>query len=432
MAEPFCPTCERAVGGDVQRCPECGTSLVRLALGGADPLVGQELDGRYTLKERLGAGGMGAVYRAWQHSMGRDVALKVISARSGQELMLVRRFLREAKIVSGLTHPNIVSVFDFGQAPDGTLYLAMELLEGQTLQQVLNASGPLPPRRALGVALQLCDALEAAHQKGCIHRDLKPANVMLLAAPPGRDVVKVLDFGLSRPVSETGDPITGSGLMVGTYGYIAPEEIRGDADVGPRADLYALGSMLSQMLTGQPTFGRGPPTAILSRQLAGERHGDIAAPALADLVGRLLALDPSRRPASAATTRELIAAQLDGLEGAPLVASSAVASLEPLSSGTDVRPSSVAPRRPLRALGVGGFVALGLAAAGVTVAVLIARERSGAPKPLVVQLAPSALEARDAGPAEAPAPGDAAASAPPERPRLRPRPDDGLIRRLEE
>src|SRR5205823_11134938 len=147
------------------------------------------------------AGGMGAVYRGWQRSVGRDVAVKVIRSHINAEPAEVKRFMREAQLTSRLIHPNIVSVFDFGQTSDGLLYLAMELLPGRPLNQVLAATPGrrMAPDRAVDIGVQLCDALQVAHEAHIIHRDLKPSNIMLLDGPGDR--VKVLDFGLARPLS---------------------------------------------------------------------------------------------------------------------------------------------------------------------------------------------------------------------------------------
>jgi serine/threonine-protein kinase len=417
VAESFCPTCDRVVEGVQGRCATCGTALVLLRTAQDDPRIGQELDGRYTLRARLGAGGMGTVYRAWQHSMGREVALKVISGGMAHDTSIVRRFLREAKLASSLAHPNIVSVFDFGQAPDGTLYLAMELLAGRTLGQVLLQEGPLPPERAVHVGLQLCDALEAAHARGIVHRDLKPANVVVLDEPRGRDLIKVVDFGLARSLTAEGQRLTGSHVMMGTANYIAPEEIRGE-DAGPAADLYALGAILHELLTGEAPFGQDRFSAIIERQLTTSPARAPGPAALAELVSRLLTLEPEGRPASAATTRELLAGCLEILSFG--------------NSRTLASPIRVRRHQMLRLLG-GALLVAGLG--GFAVITLESQGRKPPPQPLGVPttsapaLTAPALTAPPAAAADA-----SVAEAPPvhtpdAQPTLRPR--DELIRTLE-
>ena len=176
----FCPTCAQSFDGTHVRCPHDDTDLVDVAEG-RDPLIGRTIGDRFTIKALLGAGGMGSVYRAVQHSVGRDVAIKVIGNKYTVNASVVKRFVREARLTSQLTHANTVTIFDFGQTDDGLLFLVMELLPGDSLRQHL-MTGRLPVTRVLGIAAQIAAGLSAAHQLGIVHRDLKPARPHL--CPP--------------------------------------------------------------------------------------------------------------------------------------------------------------------------------------------------------------------------------------------------------
>ena len=309
-AEWYCATCDRSFGDGAAVCPTDGTRLVRIA--DVDPLIGRTIDGRFVVRERLGQGGMGVVYRAWQASIGRDVAVKVIRPRPGHDGASAKRFLREAKLASQLSQPSTVSVFDFGQTDDGTLYLVMELVRGRTLADELRALGRLPPARAVRIGVQLCDALEAAHRLGIIHRDLKPANVMILDDPPGRDLVKVLDFGLAKAIDTDESTVTQSGRLVGTPSHLSPEVALG-AGATASSDLYAVGVLLFEMLDGRLPFESDSVNLMVAM------HAYQAAPALgphvprglARAVARTLSKEPAARPASASVLRGLIEAALD-------------------------------------------------------------------------------------------------------------------------
>jgi serine/threonine-protein kinase len=303
--ELYCPACDRPFSDGTEQCPNDGTRLVRIT---EDPLVGREIDGRFELRERIGAGGMGAVYRGWQRSVGREVAVKVIRSHQSAGAFEIKRFMREAQLTSRLVHPNVVSVIDFGQTTDGLLYLAMELLPGLPLSQVW-AGTPgrrFSPERAVDIGVQLCDALQVAHDAQIIHRDLKPSNIMVLDGPGDR--VKVLDFGLARPLAGDHSTLTASDLLLGTPGYMSPEMVQNEP-LDSRSDLYSLGVVLYQLLAGRLPFGGGRRAAVMAQldESAQPLPDDVPRP-LANVVMRLLERDPGRRYPSAATTREALSA----------------------------------------------------------------------------------------------------------------------------
>src|ERR1700712_4339923 len=231
---------------------------------GPDPLIGRVINERYRVVATIARGGMGKVYRAEQQPLGRLVALKVLSPNytGDNDPEFHKRFFLEASIASKLSHPNTVTIFDYGKTDDDIYYIAMELLEGRTLHRVLRDDAPLSAERTMHIARQICRSLREAHNIGVIHRDLKPANVFLLNHGDEVDVVKVLDFGLVKNLLDKGEELTQTGLFMGSPKYMSPEQIRGDACDG-RVDIYALGVMMYEMLTGKVPFDRQNSVNIL-------------------------------------------------------------------------------------------------------------------------------------------------------------------------
>jgi serine/threonine-protein kinase len=230
---------------------------------GHDPLIGQTI-GNYRVTQKLGEGGMGSVYLAEHPHIGKKVALKVLHAEFASNQEVVARFFNEARAVNDIGHPNIVDIVDYGVLQGGPtgdrmVYFIMEYLGGRTLTQLIRNESPLPPERALMIALQVADALAASHRTGIIHRDLKPDNVMLLQRGRESDFVKLLDFGIAKlTTDQQGSRRTRTGIVMGTPAYMSPEQCEGRGMIDHRTDVYALGILLYEMLTGRvPFVGEG-------------------------------------------------------------------------------------------------------------------------------------------------------------------------------
>ena len=240
-----------------------------------DPLLDQVVADRYHVRMQLGVGAMGSVYLAEHTMMGNAVALKVLHPDQSKSNESVARFQREAQTASTINHPNICAATDFGRLDNGAFFMVMEYLEGLTLRQVIRKNAPLSPTRAIHITRQLASALGAAHQKGVIHRDIKPANVMLVERAGDRDFVKLTDFGLAGLSESHGDAdeqvrLTIAGVVYGTPAYISPEQASAESAIDGRADLYGLGCILFEMLTGRLPFMGGNVTQMLTAHLTQE------------------------------------------------------------------------------------------------------------------------------------------------------------------
>ncbi len=353
-----------------------------------EPLYGALLGGKYRVEGLLGRGGTGNVYRAIQEPIGRAVAVKLlrVDLPPEEQRQFEIRFLREASQAGALQHPNVVTVHDFGRQDDGTCYIVMELLRGRALKDVLK-EGPMPARRALDVFEQMIRGLRAAHAKGMVHRDVKPGNIYLLAGDDGRDLVKILDFGLVKDLDALGglddggqsaslipdddtsseSTVTRHGLFLGTPHYVAPEQARG-ARVDGRADLYSAGVVLYRMVTGVLPFYDRDPAVMAQAHVSSpyppmrERAPEVAVPELVEeVVRRCMEKEPGQRyPDADALLADLLVVRrsLEG-EGAALSESTAslvqpLPALTPPPTITPVAP--VAPRR--RGLLLGGLALL--------------------------------------------------------------------------
>jgi serine/threonine-protein kinase len=284
--------------------PAAATSAPQ-ATGGVPSLI----DSRYRIDEMIGRGGMGAVYRAHDLRLGRDVAVKVVRSDLAGRVEARQRFEREAQIVARLQHPAIVTVFDYGTLPDGAAFLVMEYVRGLDLRRLLDREGPLAADRVVPLVETIARAVDSAHQAGVLHRDLKPENILL---PESGLAAKVLDFGVAKLVD--GDParagtVTHAATIIGTPAYMAPEQLRG-APIDGRADVYSLAVMTYEALTGRLPFGAGSIIDIGLNQAAGRGRVDLTgipegmtAPLLAGL-----AATPEERPADAIAFATALAA----------------------------------------------------------------------------------------------------------------------------
>src|SRR5580704_8646374 len=333
----------------------------------AADLIGHEIAGRIRIFSKLGEGGMGAVYRGEQLSLKRTVAVKVLRPELSANQQLQRRFEAEAQAIAMLQHPNIVQVFDFGQDSDGSLFIAMELIDGQSLRAVLAAEGPLHPVRAFHLGLQISASLVEAHSHNIVHRDLKPANVMLQHKGRQRDVARVLDFGIAKLRDDSRQSqatMTQAGHMLGTPQYMAPEQIRGDAIDG-RTDIYALGCLIYEMVTARPPFEATTVIAMLSKHLTenpippSQRRPDLGLPhGIDQVVLAAMAKEPSRRPATMEQYADMLAGVMQALPA------NSVAVATP-SSAAAMMPQHRKKRSKLPRVLVLGALALGGAGVGV-------------------------------------------------------------------
>ncbi len=334
-----CPTCGYRYGRTAQQCVLDGSALV----AADDPLRGVLLNGRYRLGEELGAGAMGVVYEALDARTGDTVAVKVPDATSLRG-PLRERFLREGRVGLAVRHPHVVATLDVGCDRD-THYLVMERLHGESLGDALTR-GPLPVEHARGYARQIADALAALHQRGVVHRDLKPSNVFLVARDAPDRCVRVLDLGIAHVADE--DPLTLSHAVMGTARAMSPEQCRGRPATAA-SDLYALGTVLFEMLTGRPVF-EGPDLAVrrAHHALPPPRVRDLRpdAPAELDaLVDALLAKDPALRPPDAARVRDALDALRDDPQGTVAVAAFTAPVTYPVNLPAPLDPERVALAR---------------------------------------------------------------------------------------
>jgi serine/threonine-protein kinase len=408
MAEVVCPKCGRSIDGSLERCPHDGQDLdaarsigVSTTIDNAatelgprrsdippseptDPLIGTRVD-KYDVEAVLGRGGMGTVYLVRHIDLGHQLALKVLDSRLWTSSDVSARFFQEAKAAARIGHPNIVQIFDFAKHSTAGSYIVMELLRGEPLDALIATEAPLPEQRAIGIALQICDALESAHKLGIVHRDLKPANVFVTPmsaaqTPHGSsagDVVKVMDFGVAK-ISESASAVsTRPGTLVGTPLYMSPEQWEsGPTDA--RTDVYSLGLVLYEMLTGvlphQGTLTQVVKSLTLDEARPPSAHRKDLTPALSKIVVRAIRKLPADRHAS----MEELARELRGVR-------------ESRSSATVMPPAPRSAWRDRRVLAGGlAFVAVAVLASAITRSTLREGDparASAAPPPPTVDIA---------------------------------------------
>jgi serine/threonine-protein kinase len=343
-----CAACHTANVDGARFCAKCGALLPTPSADAKDTLVGQIVGGRYRVTQLLGEGGMGRVYLAEQQ-MGtnvRKVAVKTLQAQYAQDPQVLARFHRECGTVSELEHPNTIQFFDFGQTPDGQLYIAMEFVQGQSLSKALE-QGPMRPERVLKILAQVCGSLEEAHGRGVVHRDLKPDNIILTTRAGQADFVKVLDFGIAKR-SEAKDQaqeqkLTQQGMVLGTPPYMSPEQFSGK-ELDARSDIYSLGVMAYEMLTGRLPFEAETPWEWATAHMTAAPRPFEAIPTAAGVppsmkhgILRSLAKDRNDRQPDVRHFYEDLAS------GGAAATAPPIAAAHPAAGGTAAMPATAAP-----------------------------------------------------------------------------------------
>lgn len=266
-----CPQCGQMFDDNVQYCPIDGAKPVPVGAGEEqDPFTGVVLGGKYRLEQKVGEGGMGKIYLSRHITLNKKYAVKMLNPEYSNNAEAIERFRREAVTAGELDHPNIINVNDIDYTDDGQAYIVMEFLDGRELRDELKKTPIVDPQRALRIIYQVSRALDAAHAKGIIHRDLKPENIFLIDRADQKDVVKILDFGISKIKGARASNLTQTGMVIGTPHYMAPEQARGDKDIDTRVDTFALGAIAYEMFTGRLPVNGESPTAILMKILLEE------------------------------------------------------------------------------------------------------------------------------------------------------------------
>lgn len=293
-----CPKCGVEYADQTTLCPADGVALEK----DGDSLLGTTLAGKYRIDELLNEGGMGTVYRGTHVLMDKTVAIKVLRPSLAADEKIVARFSREARAASRISHPNALSVTDFGEDESGHVFLVMEFLSGRTLKKVIRDEGPLPLPRVVDITRQIGDALNAAHQQGVVHRDLKSDNIMLVDTMGGNHA-KVLDFGIAKinePDGAIDTNLTAPNLVIGTPQYMSPEQCSQDSEIDARSDIYSLGVILYEMLVGHVPFSGDSPTMVMMKHLQDpvpsvlEERNDLP-PLVGRVVARAMAKVPDNR-----------------------------------------------------------------------------------------------------------------------------------------
>ena len=316
-----CPICQKGSPEGSRFCPFCGAKLEKPApKKSTDPLIGLTLDGKYEPRELIGSGAMGSIYLAEHTTLCKKVVLKVLHKHLVREESHIKRFHREARAASRLNHPNCITMLDFGQTDEGWFYICMEYVQGRDICRILFDEGKFEPRRAVHICQQVLDALDEAHSNGVIHRDLKPENIMLEDLRSTHDFVKVLDFGIAKIRDSDGRDNdssfkTATGMVFGTPEYMSPEQIRGE-ELDGRSDLYSLGIVLYQMLTGDLPFTGDSVLEVATQHLSeppiplSQKCPELA-PIYGDVLNRLMSKKREDRYKDATESKKALEAALE-------------------------------------------------------------------------------------------------------------------------
>jgi tRNA A-37 threonylcarbamoyl transferase component Bud32 len=350
----ICPECQSEYEDSVEFCARDGMKLRAAMTQNADPLIGKALDNKWVIEEKIGEGGMGAVYKGYQRGVNRKVAVKTLRAALVDSQEFVDRFFREGRVATTISNPHCVTIYDFGQGPDGTLFLAMEYLDGLPLADVLKERR-LSAREAIKVGVQISAALAAAHAARIVHRDLKPDNIFLLHMPDQSTFAKVLDFGIAKDTGSAAEKYTRTGQIFGTPAYMSPEQCTGSPLDG-RSDLYSLGIILYEIVSQSPPFGgntTSPMRVLLDHVNTVPPQLDAAAldltPGFAAIIMRLIEKSPDARFADAQALQRALEAELAQLDGHDMLRSTGQLPSAATVARAPTAQVSAAPPASLRA-----------------------------------------------------------------------------------
>jgi len=448
-----CPSCHSPNIDNARFCAKCG-ALLPVAGAEEDPLIGQVIKNTFRITRMIGEGGMGRVYEGEQQmgTVTRKVAIKTLHPDLSRDTQIVARFNRECGTVAELEHPNTIQFFDFGQTPDGTLFIAMEFLEGHSIAKILETTGPMPPARVEHILKQVCGSLHEAHDKGIVHRDLKPENVVLITRAGEEDFAKVLDFGIAARQDATDakkeQKLTQQGMVLGTPPYMSPEQFTGKV-LDARSDIYSLGVMAYEMLTGKLPFDAQTPWEWATKHLTERpfpfevtaQHAAVIPGNMKAAIMRALSKDreqrqdsvkqflaelehgagapvpvsfPGNPPGTASGTAMMAAPPPDLLQAAPSVTPSYGGHVPVPTANDMVIPVQAVPPPPVPARSSGGssnkgiivalIAVLGLGVVGGIVALVVKLGSSSGPDEGPISLPPPASVTVDTSSSAAPPP----------------------------
>jgi serine/threonine-protein kinase len=348
-----CPQCGKIYDNNADICPDDAAALITSSTTSFAPTSGTLLAGRYRIIEKIGEGGMGAIYKAVHTMMDRTCAIKLLTNLSTNDESALARFNREAKMASRINNPHAVTIYDFGAAEGGILYLAMELIDGKSLSAILEEEKKLPAGRVVTIVNQIADALRAAHAMEIVHRDLKPDNIMVCNRGADAEQVKVLDFGIAKTVADdSADNLTKTGFILGTPVYMSPEQLSGDR-LDARSDVYSLALIVYQMLSGRLPFEGANPQAIMVKRLMSDPIPlSVAEPKILDSVERAVMAGLTRDRDARTPTAEQFARELSDavLTGTKVMGSRATSRLNDEAPAIPTAPPSSYQTRPETAI----------------------------------------------------------------------------------